>query len=210
MQRVKKHINNVVSLLDLILKSGFWRRAFTTVFIIFCANSFAQAQIYVEGGATIVNREQICSNIKITEKGENSSAVISVNGEGYLVSSGESVVFKVEKKNNAQVVIKKKVLKTALAFKEKPSNRNQVLPLKKSTVHYKPIDNPDQFTGVKHTHKTLNLPTEHSYKVLGIAEHQSLSVRNFSLEKTRILTAQFFNAHIFSSAFYTRPPPFRV
>ncbi|WP_128414362.1 hypothetical protein [Chryseobacterium sp. Leaf394] len=200
----------MVSLLDLILKSGFWRRAFTTVFIIFCANSFSHAQIYVEGGATIVNREQIHSNLKITEKVDNSSDVISINGEVYVIGSDKSVISKVEKKHNAQVVIKKRVLKTALVFKEKPSKRNKVSSLKKIAIHYKPIDNQDQFIGAKHKYKTFNLPTEHSYKVLGIAEEQTFLVRNFSLEKTRILTSEFFNAHTFNSAFYTRPPPVRV
>lgn len=203
------HIILRKKILDFELKSGIFSRIVKTILLFCFFSSFVNAQIYVTGGVEIVGAEQIHSISQKIQASDSSTAIYVT--EGTIVTNLDQYKTIPIKKNivlNAQVGIGKiNNSKKAFALKEKISRPKKVVPIKKNLFHCKPLGNLNNFLGAEHQYKTFNLPTEHSYKTITVIGQDSIIFQHFSSEKTKILTAEFFNTHTFASALYTRPPP---
>ncbi|WP_262149127.1 hypothetical protein [Chryseobacterium foetidum] len=181
----------------------------TTLFFLFLSN----AQIYVSGSAQMVGKEYISTGEKKIETIANRSAVIYITEGASVTNYGQLVIVKKLQNtpHQAKIAMRKSVnFKKQVAVQEKLSQSKKIINSKKRIIHYKPFDNPDRFMGSKHYFKTFNLPSEHPSKVVEVTQHLALRLKDFSLQKTKILSVDFFNKHTFYSVFYTRPPPFKV
>lgn len=214
LQRVILHIRNVLTFLDFCPGTECFFRAFASVFFILYINSSANAQIYVDGDAYTVDTDKTPSSAQKSGNVKNKIAVIYINEGAFIYNSTENSNLKVEKKTAGIAPVRKKtkdVLKTSLTVKKRVAKHTKKdFSLKKSAIHCKPINDPDQFISFKYQCKIFNLPTEHFPKILVATEQLFIFYSDFSFEKRDVPAIDFSTVHAFNSIFFTRPPPAEV
>lgn len=171
------------------------------------------AQIFVEGGAEIVDVEKIQSSKNNSENDINSDAVLHISSEVITVNlkdcSNERAVKKIS--DIAQVGIKAKIdSRSGLSIEEKKSSSKKFDASSKSTVCYIPPDNPYQFGGARHLFKILDLPSEYFSKILMLKDFFAFNLKYFSFKKISISTSDFLSVNTYRSVLFTRPPPIKV